>query len=68
MDNKREEILFVGDSFIDADAAFQAKIRFILFNSRKLDVESFKSPLWKVINQLSDLSPILQSETIDCVY
>ena len=68
LNNKRGEVLFVGDSFIDADAAFQANIRFVLFNSRKLDIKSFKSPLWKVIDRLSDLPTILRSEMIDCVY
>ena len=64
----KEGVIYVGDSFIDADAANQANVRFILINYRNLDISAFDSKPWKVLSNLSELIDFLRKEMIDCVY
>ena len=40
----KKNTVYVGDSYIDAIAAYRAKIRFVWFNSRKIDESLFPAP------------------------
>ena len=68
LQNKKSAVLYVGDSFIDADAAYNAGIRFVLINTRNLDMGSFNSKPWKVFSQLSEFIAFIQREAIDCIF
>ena len=65
---KPSEVLFVGDSFIDAEAAGLAELKFILVNYRKLDLSKFSTQPWKVFNKLSEAISFIRSQTIGCIY
>jgi len=54
-----DQTAYVGDSFIDSQAAFMAGIRFIWYNSRQIDTSKFPNQPYQTINQLSDLEAIL---------
>ena len=68
LQNKKSVVLYVGDSFIDADAAYRAGIRFALINNRNLDLSSFNSKPWKVFSNLSEFITLIQKEAIDCIF
>lgn len=68
LQNNRDQVFFIGDSYIDSDACLQAGIKFILINSRNLDLNLFKNPPWKNLNQLTELPELLRNIMIDCVY
>ena len=62
---KRKEVLYIGDSIIDSEAARNAGIRFVFFNSRGINLDSIKP--WKTITGLSELRSLLQNELLDCI-
>jgi len=53
--------VYIGDSWIDSIAADKAKIRFILFNSRKLSLNSFSAPPYRIITNWFDFESLLTS-------
>lgn len=53
--------VYIGDSWIDSIAASKAKIRFILFNSRKLSLNSFLVHPYKIITSWLDFESLLTS-------
>ncbi len=52
--------IYIGDSFIDAGAAQNAGIRFILFNSRRLDLEAYEISPFATINRWSEFISLLE--------
>ena len=56
----KSNTIYVGDSIIDSDAASKANIRFILFNSRKLQLEGFTTSPFSIINHWSEFNSILE--------
>lgn len=59
---QKSEVIYIGDSFIDADAAHYAGIKFLLVNNRKLDVSIFNFKPWKIFSNLFELIHFLQKE------
>ena len=53
--------IYIGDSFIDSEAASGANIRFILFNSRKLDPNTLKTSPFYIFNDWSEFEPFLRT-------
>lgn len=53
--------LYIGDSFIDSEAANSAKINFVLFNSRNLSPEILKNTPLFTLNDWSEFEPFLIS-------
>ncbi|MHA1944905.1 MAG: HAD family hydrolase [Candidatus Hodarchaeales archaeon] len=53
--------LYIGDSFIDSEAANNAKIKFILFNSRNMDPNNLKTIPLLTLNDWSEFEPFLQT-------
>lgn len=51
--------VYIGDSFIDSEAANKANIRFLLFNSRKLDPKTLKTSPFLVLNDWSEFEPTI---------
>ena len=64
--NRKEEVLFVGDSYIDADASHYAGIHFYLVNTRNLDISKFNFNPDKIFLNLSEFIQFFQKELIDC--
>lgn len=62
LQNRKSEVIYIGDSFIDADAAHYAGIRFLLVNNRKLDVSIFDFEPWKVFSNLFELIEFLRKQ------
>jgi phosphoglycolate phosphatase-like HAD superfamily hydrolase len=56
---KKENSIYIGDSYIDAGASSKAGIRFILFNSRDLDLKLFPRKPIVIINHWSKFKQIL---------
>ena len=56
----KSNTIYIGDSTIDSDAASQANIRFILFNSRKLQLDSFATSPSLIINHWSEFNSLLK--------
>ena len=52
--------IYIGDSYIDSEAASKANIEFILFNSRKLDLNSLNAVPLFVLDSWSDFEPLLE--------
>ena len=57
----KENVIFIGDSPLDAQAAHGAGIRFILYNSRNLSRDVFPEDIFGVINHWSELETLLKS-------
>ena len=57
-----EEVLFVGDSWVDAKAANEAGIRFVLIRDEILDSEKYKITIWKHIRSIDELVAITEEE------
>jgi phosphoglycolate phosphatase len=55
---EKKYTVFIGDSFIDAGAAKSAGIKFILFNSRQLDLEAYGISPYAIINRWSEFKSI----------
>jgi HAD superfamily hydrolase (TIGR01549 family) len=53
--------LYIGDSFIDSEAANNAKIKFVLFNSRNMDLNNLKTTPLLILNDWSEFEPFLQT-------
>ena len=53
--------VYIGDSWIDSIAANKSKIRFILFDSRSLPLNSFSVPPYKIITSWFDFEALLMS-------
>ena len=64
---KPQEVYFIGDSYIDAEAAKAANIDFLLVNYRNLSLSRFKTPPIRIFSQLSEIFPFLRKE-IDCIF
>ncbi len=56
----KENSVYIGDSFIDAGAAREAGIRFILFDSRQLDLASYGITPFASLEKWSELARLLQ--------
>jgi phosphoglycolate phosphatase len=56
---QKENTIYIGDSYIDAGAAYEAGIRWILYNSRNLNLENFISEPSAIINHWSELESLL---------
>ncbi len=54
-----DEVLFVGDSWIDAKAANEAKVSFILIRNDLLDAQKYGITIWKHIRSMVELIQIL---------
>ena len=52
--------IYIGDSFIDSEAARRANIRFFLFNSRKLDPKTLKTSPFLVLKDWSEFESLLK--------
>jgi len=52
--------IYIGDSFIDSEAARKANIRFVLFNSRDLALETLKTTPFLVLNDWSEFEPLIK--------
>lgn len=66
---RNTEVFFIGDSYIDAEAAHKAGIKFLLVNYRNLDLENFaNTPPYKIFSQLSEVFLFIRKYIIDCVY
>ena len=57
----KSDVIYIGDSFIDSEAANRADIKFILFNSRKLDPISFDSAPFSIINHWYEFEVFLNT-------
>lgn len=57
-----EEVYFIGDSYIDAEAADRANIKFLLVNSRNLPIERFNNPPEQIFSQLAEVISFLRSK------
>ena len=68
LNEKKSEVMYIGDSFIDADAAHYAGIRFLLVNSRKLDLSAFNFEPWKIFSNLSELIQFFKEDLLDHIY
>ncbi|UCG00719.1 MAG: HAD hydrolase-like protein [Candidatus Heimdallarchaeota archaeon] len=55
-----DNTIYIGDSYIDAIAADKANIRFIWFNSRKIDQTLFPSSPYAILTEWSDFEAILK--------
>jgi len=65
----KDEVLFIGDSYVDAEAALKAGIRFLLVNYRNLDKSAFSDyPPFQSFARLSDIFPFIRQLLIDCVF
>ncbi len=53
--------IYIGDSFIDSEAARAANIRFVLFNSRKLDPNALRTVPFYILNEWSEFKPFLEN-------
>ena len=62
------EVFFIGDSYIDAEAAKQANIDFLLVNYRNLDLSKFANNPVKIFSSLSELIPFIRQQLVDCVF
>lgn len=51
--------IYIGDSFIDSEAARRANIRFLLFNSRKLDVKTLKTSPFLILKDWSEFGSLI---------
>ncbi|MHA1512786.1 MAG: hypothetical protein ACTSRJ_01825 [Candidatus Hodarchaeales archaeon] len=51
--------IYIGDSFIDSEAAMRANIRFLLFNSRKIEQKALKTPPFLVLNDWSEFESFI---------
>jgi HAD superfamily hydrolase (TIGR01549 family) len=57
----KSNTIYIGDSFIDSEAASAANIRFLLFNSRKLDPNTLKTAPFYILNEWSEFEPFLRT-------
>ncbi|MHA1213163.1 MAG: HAD family hydrolase [Candidatus Heimdallarchaeota archaeon] len=55
-----ENVVFVGDSWVDGVAAKNASIRFILIRDKNLDHNKYDINIWKHITSMTELIPILK--------
>ena len=55
----KDNTIYVGDSYIDAIAAYQANIRFIWFNSRDIDQNLFPTSPYATLTNWSNFESIL---------
>ncbi|MHA2244259.1 MAG: HAD family hydrolase [Candidatus Hodarchaeales archaeon] len=55
----KDNTIYVGDSYIDAIAAYQANIRFIWFNSRDIDQNLFPTSPYATMTNWSNFESIL---------
>ena len=55
----KENVVYIGDSYIDAGAASGAEIEFILFNSRNLDFHAHGISPFATLEKWSELSNII---------
>lgn len=64
----KSNVVYIGDSYIDSEAAHRAEIPFILINTRNLDVNGFSFKPWKIFTNLKDLLPFIQNQLLDCIF
>jgi HAD superfamily hydrolase (TIGR01549 family) len=53
--------LYIGDSFLDSEAASNAKIKFVLFNSRNMDPNNLKTTPLLTLNDWSEFEHFLRT-------
>ena len=53
--------IYIGDSFIDSEAANNANIRFMLFNSRNIDPKDLKTAPFLILNDWSEFEIVLRN-------
>ena len=56
----KENSIFIGDSYLDANAASKAGIRFFLFNSRNLDLSLLPEKPFAIIDQWSEFETLIE--------
>lgn len=59
---KREETVFVGDSWVDGVAAKKADIRFVLLRDSAFEFADYPLEIWKHIQSIEELSKILDGK------
>ncbi|MBD3193160.1 MAG: HAD-IA family hydrolase [Candidatus Heimdallarchaeota archaeon] len=59
---KREETVFVGDSWVDGVAAKKAKIKFVLLRDSVSGFTDYPLEIWKHIQSIEELYPILDGQ------
>lgn len=64
----KKNVVYIGDSYIDSEAAHAAGIPFILINTRNLDVNGFSFKPYKIFTNLKDLIPFIQNDLLDCIF
>jgi phosphoglycolate phosphatase-like HAD superfamily hydrolase len=52
--------IYIGDSFIDSEAASNANIRFVLFNSRKIAFRYLKTIPFLILDDWSEFEPFIR--------
>ncbi|MHA1126492.1 MAG: HAD family hydrolase [Candidatus Heimdallarchaeota archaeon] len=57
----REESVFIGDSWVDAQAAKNANVLFILFRDELLSEEKYDIAIWQHITTMKELVEILKT-------
>ncbi|NHJ03530.1 MAG: HAD family hydrolase [Candidatus Heimdallarchaeota archaeon] len=62
LDLKPEQVILVGDSWVDGKAANNANVRFVLFREEKLDQEKYGIEIWKHTNSIIDVLSIFKEE------
>lgn len=58
----KDEVAFVGDSWVDGKAAQNAGIRFILYREDPLDEKEFGITIWKHVTTMKELKVYIQEE------
>jgi phosphoglycolate phosphatase len=58
---EKESTIYIGDSYIDAEAAYLAGIRWVLFDSRNIDLNEFITPPSGIISHWSELESLLKT-------
>jgi phosphoglycolate phosphatase-like HAD superfamily hydrolase len=64
----KDSTAYIGDSYIDAKAAYDAGIRFIWFNSRNIDASVFPSKPFAELKEWAALEKLLRETNIECIF
>ncbi len=56
-----DDVLFIGDSWVDGVAATNAKIRFVLIHKNALDPDKYNIKIWKHVKTIKELTELLRN-------